>query len=272
MKKLMSKWMILCLAVVVIAVGTVAFNTSTKAADNKAKSTKKVELIVSAAASLQQSMEEIKAKYEKSHPGIKLALNFGASGALQKQIEQGAPADLFFSAGAKQMKALLEKNLIDSKQQASLLTNDLVLIVPAKSPLTEAKLKNLENKKVVKIALGEPETVPAGNYAKQTLNYYKLWDALESKFVYGKDVKQVLTYVESGNVEAGFVFKTDALGSKKVKTLIKLDAASHDPITYPAGVVSATKHGKEAAALFSYLQSKEAVQIFTKYGFGQVKR
>lgn len=227
----------------------------------------KVQLIVSAAASLTESLEEIKPIYETAHPNITLAFNFGASGTLQKQIEQGAKADLFLSAGAKQMKALVEGKFIDPATQMNLLLNELVVVVPADGGQPIASLEDLKGAAFKKLAVGTPESVPAGNYAKEALEKAGLWDALQSKIVFTKDVKQVLNYVETGNTEAGFVYKTDALASTKAKIAFTVDKSSHSPITYPIGIIQATEHRPQVEALYSYLTSKEAVDIFVKHGF-----
>ncbi|KRF44093.1 molybdate ABC transporter substrate-binding protein [Paenibacillus sp. Soil787] len=229
--------------------------------------TEKVELTISAAASLTDAFKEIQTNYENKNKQIKLNFNFGASGALQQQIEQGAPADLFFSAATKNMKTLVDKQLIEPSQQKNLLINELVLVVPADGKVTVQKIEDLTNETIKHLAVGEPQTVPAGSYAKEALTNAKLWDTLQGKIVQAKDVRQVLTYVESGNAEAGFVYKTDALTSKNVKIAFSVDPITYTPIEYPAGIVKATKHGKETADFYTYLQSKEAQDVFVKYGF-----
>ncbi|WP_397370942.1 molybdate ABC transporter substrate-binding protein [Paenibacillus anseongensis] len=227
----------------------------------------KVELTISAAASLTDALKEIQTSYEVKNKQIKLNYNFGASGALQQQIEQGAPADVFLSAATKNMKALVDKQLIDAAQQKNLLINELVLVVPADGKVAVQKVEDLTSEGVKHVAIGEPQTVPAGSYAKEALTQTKLWDGLQAKIVQGKDVRQVLTYVESGNAEAGFVYKTDALTSQKVKVALSVDSKTYTPIEYPAGIVKATKHSKEAADFYAYLQTKEAQDVFVKYGF-----
>ncbi|WNR46208.1 molybdate ABC transporter substrate-binding protein [Paenibacillus roseipurpureus] len=230
-------------------------------------SAEKIELTISAAASLTDALKEIQTNYENKNKSIKINFNFGASGALQQQIEQGAPADLFFSAATKNMKALVDKQLIDSAQQKNLLVNELVAVVPADGKVSVQKAEDLNNDAIKHLAVGEPQTVPAGSYAKEALTNVKLWDTLQAKIVQGKDVRQVLTYVESGNAEAGFVYKTDALTSKSVKVAFSVDPKTYTPIQYPAGIVKATKHSKETLDFFTYLQSKDAQDVFVKYGF-----
>jgi molybdate transport system substrate-binding protein len=231
------------------------------------KPTEKMELTISAAASLTDALKEIQTSYEGKNKQIKLNFNFGASGALQQQIEQGAPADVFLSAATKNMKALVDKQLIDAARQKNLLINELVLVVPADGKVAVQKVEDLTAEGIKHVAIGEPQTVPAGSYAKEALTQTKLWDRLQAKIVQGKDVRQVLTYVESGNAEAGFVYKTDALTSQKVKVALSVDSKTYTPIEYPAGIVKATKHSKEAEDFYAYLQTKEAQDVFVKYGF-----
>ncbi|OMD06416.1 molybdate ABC transporter substrate-binding protein [Paenibacillus odorifer] len=227
--------------------------------------TKKTEIIVSAAASLQDSLDKIALLYEKKHPDIDLVFNYAASGTLQKQIEQGAPADLFFSAGDKQMNALVEGGLISDHKV--LLKNQLVVVVPSDSKVKLTTITQLTDKAFKKVAVGQPESVPAGQYAQQSLTAKKVWDPLQSKLVFAKDVRQVLSYVETGNADAGFVYKTDALTSKKTKIALTVGPHVHKAINYPAGIVKSSKNQKAAKELFSYLQSKEANDIFVSDGF-----
>ncbi|MBO9608583.1 MAG: molybdate ABC transporter substrate-binding protein [Paenibacillaceae bacterium] len=227
----------------------------------------KVELTVSAAASLTDALNEIGKKYEASHANVKLAFNYGASGTLQQQIEQGAPADLFLSAASKNMKTLVDKQLVDAGKQRNLLSNELVVVVPADSKLTLTGVADLAKPEVKVLSVGIPESVPAGQYAKDALTNAKLWDSLQTKTVQAKDVKAVLQTVETGNAEAGFVYKSDALTSTKAKIAFTVTPGTYGAIEYPIGIVKATKNAKETEELYNYLQSKEALDIFVKYGF-----
>lgn len=227
----------------------------------------RVELYVLAAASLSDALKEIQPIYEASHLNVKLLTSFGASGALQQQIEQGAPADLFISAASKQMKNLIDKNLIDSAHQTNLLKNELVLIVPKQTGVNIQSFQELQNPDVKKIAIGQPETVPAGTYAYQTLSNFGIWDTIQPYVVFAKDVRQVLTYVETGNVDAGIVFKTDAVSTDKIKVVATADTQSHDPIVYQMGTTKAVKNASEAQELYNWLQGPDAQKVFEKYGF-----
>ncbi len=223
------------------------------------------ELTICAAASLNEALTEIQPLFEKEK-NIKLTYNFGSSGTLQKQIEEGAPADLFISAGKKQMDALEGKDLIVKESRKNLLGNKLVMIVPMeyKDQIKSANdLTTLDQK----LSIGETETVPAGQYAKSTLTNLNLWDQLSGKVVYGKDVKQVVAYVEAGEVAAGIVYNSDATVIKNSVIAQVFEDSTHDPIIYPAAIVTASKEQEAAKVFFDYLQSDKAKKIFEKYGF-----
>ncbi|MUG45973.1 molybdate ABC transporter substrate-binding protein [Paenibacillus woosongensis] len=230
-------------------------------------SDEQVELTISAAASLTDAMKQIQASYEAQHPAVKLTFNFGGSGALQKQIEQGAPVDLFLSAAANNMNLLLDQNIIDAKQHMNLLTNKLVVVIPDDQLDEVQGMEDLKDTRIKMIAVGIPESVPAGSYAREALISAGLWDILQPKVVQAKDVRQVLQYVETGNADAGFVYESDALTSAKVKIAFPVDPAIYTPVEYPVGVIKSTKHGKEAAELYNYLHSQEALDVFVRYGF-----
>jgi molybdate transport system substrate-binding protein len=225
------------------------------------------ELTISAAASMQEVLTELQEIYEKEHDNVKLFFNFGASGALQQQIEQGAPVDLFFSAASDKFNELLNKGKLDEQFSNELVGNELVLIQNKDAKVKLTGLLELAEQEVKHISIGTPETVPAGKYAKEALNNLNTWDALDEKIIYAKDVRQVLTYVETGNVDAGIVYKTDALVSKKVTIVAKVDFKSHSPIIYPLGVVKGSKHKEEAIKFYKFLQSERAAKVFEENGF-----
>lgn len=237
----------------------------------KAPADPAVELTVSAAVSLKDALGEIQKNYQAKHANVKISYNLGASGALAKQIEEGAPADIFISAAVKQMDDLAKKNLIKKETRKNLVENQLVLIVPKDSKLPLAKFEDLTKKEVTKFAMGAPESVPAGQYTQQTLKKLNIVDTVMPKAVLAKDVRTVLTYVETGNVEAGTVYKTDASVSDKVKIVAAAPAGSHDPVVYPLAVLAATKQVKAAEDFAAYLAGAEAQAVFAKYGFIQAK-
>ena len=227
---------------------------------------KSQKITVSAAASLQAAMTELKTNFIKSRnlDESQIAINFGGSGTLRQQIESGAPASIFVSADEKNMKMLQDKNLVDHVKPFT--ANSLVLIM--QKDKTPVKIDQLGT--VNRLAIGTVGTVPAGKYAKESLTYLKLWDQVESHIVYAKDVKAVAAYVAEGSADAGFVYKTDALDLKdKVQIVDTAPASSHTPIQYPIGIV--TKYDSPLAKEFyDYLTSPEAQTVLEKYGFAPV--
>ena len=224
-----------------------------------------VNLTIAAAASLQDAAGELKTIYEQQQAGVKITYDFASSGTLQKQIEEGAPADLFISAGKSQMDALAEKGLIVDASRKDLLGNELVLITGKDGSLSG--FAGLTDANVAKVGVGTPETVPAGKYAREALTHLDLWDKIAAKLVLAKDVRQVLTYVETGNADAGLVYRSDTVGSDKIKIVAAAPAGSHKPIVYPMAAIKNSKYQKEAEDFAGFLQSAEAARVFEKYGF-----
>jgi molybdate transport system substrate-binding protein len=237
------------------------------ACSNSKNEENRIELTISAAASMQKALTELQSYYEQEHSNVKLLFNYGASGALQQQIEQGAPVDVFFSASEEKFNEVLEKDLIEKQNSIDLVSNELVLIQNKQSNHKISGFVGLSDSKIKRISIGTPESVPAGKYAKETLESQNLWPQLEEKLVFAKDVRQVLTYVESGNVDAGIVYKTDAISSEKIEVVIKADPKSHSPIIYPLGVVKNSKQKEEAINFYNFLQGDQAKRIFEKHGF-----
>lgn len=227
----------------------------------------KVELMISAAASLTDALNELKPQFETENPGTTLTFNFGGSGKLATQITQGAPSDVFLSASKKDMDGLEEKQLIVKDTRQDFTGNALVLVAGSDSSIAVTSFEELANASIKHIAAGEPETVPAGRYAKETFESLKLWDKLSGQMVFGSDVRQVLTFVESGNAEVGIVYSSDAVTSKNVKVLATAKPEWHKPIVYPGAVVSASKNQDAAKAFLTYLTSDKGKAILQKYGF-----
>lgn len=225
-------------------------------------------LLVSAAASLKEALEEIKPAYQKINPKVAVNYNFGASGTLQQQIENGAPADIFFSAAKKQMDALQEKNLIVPETRRNLLTNRLVLIVP-KNSTGVTSFRNLTDAKIKRIAVGEPRSVPAGQYAEEVFKNLGILDAIKPKLVLGNNVRNVLAAVESGNADAGVVYTTDAKLSNQVKIVVTAPANLHSPIVYPVAVLKSSKNATIAQEYVQFLASDRSIKMFQKYGFSK---
>lgn len=226
-----------------------------------------VALTISAAASLKDAMTEIQSLYSAEAPDATLTLNFGSSGSLAQQISQGAEVDVFMSASAKDMTTLKDAQLMSDDTVKNILGNEVVLIVPKDSTTTITSFDQLVDPSITKIGIGEPSSVPVGQYAVDVFNFYKVMDQIQSKIINGKDVKEVLTWVETGNVDAGVVYSTDAKVSTSVKVVAIAPADSHKAIVYPAGVVKASKNAEAATAFVNYLSSDAAKAVFEKYGF-----
>lgn len=224
-------------------------------------------LTISAAASLKDAIAEVQQLYFQQQP-VTITNNFGASGSLQQQIEQGAPVDIFISAAATQMDALQQKELILTDTRKNILSNQVVLIAPKNSNLV-SNFKDLTSARVQKIALGEPKSVPAGKYAQEVLTFYNIFNQIKPKIIYAKDVRQVLAYVQTGNVDAGIVYITDAKVSD-VKIVAIAPANSHSPVVYPVAVIKASKNINAAKKFVQFLSSKPASDVFNKYGFTKV--
>lgn len=227
----------------------------------------KADLTVSAAASLKAAMADIQALYLVEKPNTKLTVNLAASGTLQQQIENGAPADVFFSAATSNMTKLKDENLLENSSIKNLLKNQVVLIVPKDSTAKITSFGDVTSSAIKTIAIGEPTTVPAGKYAEQVFTYLKILDQVKAKAVYGTDVKQVLSWVESGNADAGVVYSTDAKASTGVKVIATATDDSHEAVVYPAAVVKATKNSVAANDFLNFLSSDAAKAVFEKYGF-----
>lgn len=227
----------------------------------------KVTLNVSAAASLTDALKAVDALYTKDNPVVTINTNFASSGTLQQQIENGAPVDVFISAAPAQMDALQKEQLILNDTRKNLLGNQVVLIVPKVSTLDLTNFKELLDAKVTKVAIGDPKFVPAGMYAQKVFDELGLWNQLQSKFVMGSDVRQVLAYVESDNVDAGVVYATDAAISNGVKIVAAGPEDINAAILYPVAVVKASKNPDAAKAYEEFLSSSGAKAVFEKYGF-----
>ncbi len=224
------------------------------------------ELNIFAAASLSDALKEIAQKYEPES-GDKLHFNLAASSALARQIKEGAPADLFFSADEAKMDDLAKAGLIVPASRHTLLSNSLVIVVATEGGAKITAPTDLGTDSVRHLALAEPQTVPAGIYAKAYLQKLGLWGKVTAKVVPTENVRACLAAVESGNVDAGFVYKTDALISKKVRVAYEVAAADGPKIAYPLAVVGSSKNAEAATRFATYLASPAARAVFEKYGF-----
>jgi molybdate transport system substrate-binding protein len=231
-----------------------------------------VELNISAAASLTDVLKEINTIYTQEHSNVTITANFASSGTLQQQIEQGAPCDVFLSAAATQMDNLQNGDLILTDTRKNLLYNSVVLVVPIDSQLDITSFNDLATDKVAMLAIGDPKSVPAGKYAQQAIDLLGLSDKVNPKEILAKDVRQVLTYVETGDVEVGIVYATDALISTKVKVVASAPAEINAKIVYPVAVIKASKNVDAAKAYIDFLFSDKAKEIFVRYGFTPVSQ
>ncbi|HAC66236.1 MAG TPA: molybdate ABC transporter substrate-binding protein [Cyanothece sp. UBA12306] len=249
-----------------ISLSLVALVTACQVEKSVKQEIPKVTLTVSVAASVQDAMTDIKKLLIQENPNLEINYNFGSSGSLQQQIEQGAPADVFISAAPKQMNALQKKGLILTETRRDLLQNKIVLIT-SKTKGNKVIFQELINDKFKKIALGDPASVPAGQYAKEVLTSFKIYEKLQPKLVFGKDVRQVLTYVETRNVDAGIVYQTDAKISDQIKVTAVAPEDTHSPIVYPVSVLKNTQYSKQAKIFVQFLFSNQAETVFKNYGF-----
>ena len=222
-------------------------------------------MTLSVAASLQDAIVEVQSSYQREHGPVDFRNNFGSSGTLAREIEEGAPVDAIISAGTKPVDDLQAKGLLVPGTRIDLLRNSLVLIAPQGSRL--AGFDGLTGDDIRLIALGDPASVPAGQYGKQTLMALNLYDKISDKLVLGKDVRQVLTYVESGNADAGLVYATDAQISKQVHVVAVAPESTHSPIVYPMAAVMGTKNEQDVRNFLAYLSGSSARGIFAKHGF-----
>lgn len=234
--------------------------------DSSSAKVEPVEINISAAASLKDALGEIQVLYAKSSSDT-LQFNFGGSGALQKQIEEGAPCDLFISASKSNMDTLEKGGFIIPETRKDLLGNQLVLITSKEAGDKVQSTDSLTSAEVKSIVIGTPESVPAGKYAKQTLTSLGLWDQLQDKIVLAKDVKQVLEYVETGNADCGFVYNTDALLLETGKVIPQDFTTSHDAIIYPVALIKEGSQVEAAQKFYDFLNTDTVKEIFKKYGF-----
>ena len=226
------------------------------------------QLTVSAAASLTEAFKEIGQKFEATRSGVTVRYNFAASGVLIQQISQGAPVDVFASADQETMNRGVEQKLIDPDTRRDFAANSVVLVAPAQGGPDLKTLADLSRPEVKRIAIGKTETVPVGRYTKQSLEAANLWAPLQPKFVQADSVRQVLDYLARGEVEAGFVYRTDAaIMADKVK--VALVAGGHTPVTYPVAVVSESRQKALAKEFTDYLRSPAAQDVLARFGFAK---
>ena len=256
---------------------TIAAETTAAETEAESKAEAKADLgeqsiLVAAAASLKNAYEdELISMFEEQYPGVTVERTYDSSGKLQTQIEEGLEADVFMSAATKQMKALDEEGMIASDTIVNLLENKIVLIVPTGS---DSKIDSFEKiGDAASIALGDPESVPAGQYAKEALTNLNVWDSIQDKVSFGTNVTEVLNQVAAASADAGIVYATDAASKADQVTVVAEapEGSLEKKVIYPVAVVKATAHEDAAKAFVDFLQTPEAIAVFESYGFVAAK-
>jgi molybdate transport system substrate-binding protein len=223
---------------------------------------------VSAAISLKDAFEKIGKTFMEKRPGKKVVFNFGASGDLARQIEAGAPVDIFASAAQKDMDDIEKKDLIAPHSRKNVARNGIVLVEPTHSTIPLQALTDLQKKEIHKIVIGNPKTVPAGRYAEEVLRRHHLWEAVKDKLIFAEHVRQALDYVARNEVDAGLVYSTDAMArSNEVTVVMRMPEGSHQPVVYPIGVIKGTKEESLSKAFVDFVVSEEGQRILSRYGF-----
>ena len=262
---------LIALIVAVVSIGSVSaglfdfLGGNSNATDNSLDGK---EINLAAAASLKNVFDDkLIPMFQQKYPGVKVTPTYASSGDLQTQIENGLETDVFMSAANKQMNALVEKDLIDNNTNLQFLENKVVLIVPADSNSNISSFDDLKNVEG-NIAIGDPESVPAGQYAQEVLNNTGIWDDVESKLSLGTDVTAVLNQVAQGSAECGIVYATDAKSTDDVKVICEApEDALKTPVIYPVASIKDAKDADAAQKFLDFLQTQEAKDVFVEYGF-----
>lgn len=231
-----------------------------------AREDKPTVLHISAGVGLKDALFDIQKAYARKQPGVVLELNFAASGFLRKQIEQGAPVDLFLAPGIQHLQALIDAGHTDARHSCALLGNRLVLIVSKEKRHVIKGFADL-SRHAHSISIGLPEMVPAGSYARQALEHQQLWKDLEPRMIYGKSVRQVLAYVDSGNVDAGLVFASDAPLANNATVAALAPESSHQPIVFAMAGMLGSPRSAALQVFMTFLKGGEAAAIFARHGF-----
>ena len=254
---------------IILILGLLAFILS-GCTDNKSNNKKEDKITIAAAASLKNCMNnEIIPMFEEEYPNIKVQATYDGSGKLQTQIEEGADIDVFISAAMKQMNNLNEEGLIDSDSIVELLENKVVLILPKDS---NVEIKSFEDiLKSDKIAIGDPNSVPAGQYAKELFENLNIWDKVLEKSSLGTNVTEVLNWVSEGSADAGVVYSTDAASNDKVKVVLEAKEGTVSKVIYPVGIIKNSSNKEASKSFIDFLQNDKVINIFESYGFSANK-
>ena len=257
---------IIAVIVAVIAVGVGLWASGSLGTTDSSLNGQEIQL--AAAASLKNVYdEELIPMFEKKYPGVKVTPTYASSGDLQIQIENGLKADVFMSAATKQMDALINESLIDNSTNVKFLENKVVLIVPKGSNKNISSFDDLKNVEGT-IAIGNPESVPAGKYAQEVLNNTGIWNDVQSKISQAKDVTEVLNQVAQGSADCGIVYATDAKSNDNVEVVCEASAdVLKTPVIYPVAMIKNSEHPDAAKKFLEFLQTQEAKDVFVKYGF-----
>ncbi|WP_299524229.1 molybdate ABC transporter substrate-binding protein [uncultured Methanobrevibacter sp.] len=256
---------VIVFVILILAVGVGLWANSSTSTDNSLNGQ---EVNLAAAASLKNVFDnKLIPMFEEKYPGVKVTPTYASSGDLQKQIENGLDADVFMSAGNKQMNKLVDEDLIDNSTNMQFLENKVVLIVPKDSNLNISSFEDLKNVNG-NIAIGDPSSVPAGQYSKEILDNMGIWDSVESKLSFGTDVTAVLNQVAQGSAECGIVYSTDAKSNDDVKVVCEApDDALKTPVIYPIAELKNSEHQDATQKFIEFLKTKEAKDVFIEYGF-----
>lgn len=224
------------------------------------------EITVFAAMSLTNALTDIGKEYAKKH-NVRVSFNFAASTTLQRQIEKGASADIFISASTIQADALEKLGLLEANSREDILTNQLVIVAHKKSDISIRDPIDVQQNVVSRIAIGQPEIVPAGFYAKEVLKHFDLWDRIQPQLIFGTDVRATLAYVSTGNVDVAFVYQSDTTVSEHVKVIYRFPPNTHSTIAYPAAIIKESKQKLLSKAYIEFLKTPTANTMFNKHGF-----
>lgn len=258
-----KKWTSLCLVLIMLCGITGCIKKEEKKVEERKA---EVELHILAAASMTDVLTEISEAYEHEHEHVDFVFSFDSSGTLKTQIEEGAPADIFISAATKQMDELSDGGFMKKDSIVKLLENKVVLIQPQDAKTELTSFEDVATEKVSMVAIGNSD-VPVGQYTEQIYKNLGLWEKIEKKANLATNVRQVLDWVATKNVDCGIVYATDAMIEKDVQVVCEAPDGACDKVVYPAGIIKTSEHAKEAAHFMEYLQTDEAKAIFTKYGF-----
>ena len=226
-----------------------------------------VTLTVSSGAGLRNVMEAVQQTYTQITPNVTINYNFAASGVLRRQIEQGSPVDIALLASQEDMDGLQSQNLLLEGTRRNLLKSEVALIVP-QNFTGISSFQDLTSQNIKRIAIGEPRSVPLGQYAEEVFKYFGIGDRVQSKLVYARSALEIMSYVESGNVDAGIVHDTNAKQSDRVRIVAIAPAASHKPVIYPIAILRNSRNTSAARAFIHFLSSDRAKAIFQQYGYG----